>query len=87
MKNAKTNYASHTFHLLKAVASFSGVYNTELSSELRWDLTSRLLVKTEYQGKLIPGDLQYVSTNLSASGGLSDEIRQGNHLKPKTDYP
>ena len=85
LKNAKANYASHTFQLLKAVGNFSGISSIRLSSKRRWDVTSDLLVKAESQCSFYRRDIQYFLNNLVSSGEITDEIRQGIQSKPNIE--
>ena len=85
LENAKTNYASHTFQLLKAVGNYSGISSIRLSSKRRWDITSDLLVKAESQCSFYRSAIQYFLNNLVSSGEITDEIRQGIQSKPNIE--
>ena len=85
LKNAKANYASHTFQLLKAVGNYSGISSIRLSSQRRWDITSDLLVKAESQCSFYRSDIQYFLNSLVSSGETTDEIRQGIQSKPNIE--
>ena len=75
LKNAKANYSSHTYQLLKACGNYSGISSVRLTSKRQWTHTSELLVKAESQCSLYRQDIQYFLKNLVATSEITENMR------------
>ena len=73
IKNAKANYASHTYQLLKIIGNYNGLSSIRLTTQRCWRYTSDLLRKAESQCCNFRRDVQALLDTLVQCKEISPE--------------
>ena len=74
VSNAKANYASHTYQLLKSVGSFSGVSTVRLTNKRKWDVTCDALYHSEGNSAFFRDDIKIMMKKWVSDGYLIHDV-------------
>ena len=76
VSNAKANYASHTYQLLKSVGSFTGVSTIRLTNKRKWDVTCEALHHSEGHSTAFRDDTKIMIKKWVSDGYLIHDVAQ-----------
>ena len=76
IKNAKANYASHTYQLLNVIGNYTGISSIRLTTKRCWRYTSDLLRKAESQCSNFRRDVNVLLDTLVRRKEITSQIKK-----------